>query len=148
MCASEIACRLPSVLPSLPRPGTAFAIAAGLAFAGRSMTLAVSAIGVRQIDFGRAGWRAATRLRRRPSKFSVEEAGPGAGGPSGLDRAPIPDVPFKAGLHVNYGETVLRMKDGLPKLKDFPCGMEAGQRRALLSHGARGPLLLVPSKPR
>jgi hypothetical protein len=34
--------------------------------------------------------------------------------------AVIPDVPFKAGLHVNYGETVLRMKDGLPKLKDFP----------------------------
>jgi hypothetical protein len=23
-------------------------------------------------------------------------------------------------VHVNYGETVLRMKDGLPKLKDFP----------------------------
>jgi hypothetical protein len=23
-------------------------------------------------------------------------------------------------VHVNYGETVLRMKDGLPKMKDFP----------------------------
>jgi hypothetical protein len=23
-------------------------------------------------------------------------------------------------VHVNYAETVLRMKDGLPKLKDFP----------------------------
>jgi hypothetical protein len=32
----------------------------------------------------------------------------------------IPDLSFKPGLHVNYGETVLRMKDGLPKLKDFP----------------------------
>ena len=32
----------------------------------------------------------------------------------------IPDLSFKPGLHVNYGETVLRMKEGLPKLKDFP----------------------------
>lgn len=32
----------------------------------------------------------------------------------------IPDFPFKAQLHVNYGETVLPMRDGLPKLKDFP----------------------------
>ena len=34
--------------------------------------------------------------------------------------ATIPSVAFKPGVHVNYGETVLRMKDGLPKLKDFP----------------------------
>ena len=34
--------------------------------------------------------------------------------------ATIPSVAFKPGLHVNYAETVLRMKDGLPKLKDFP----------------------------
>jgi hypothetical protein len=34
--------------------------------------------------------------------------------------AVIPDVPFKPSLHVNYETTVLRMKDGLPKLKDFP----------------------------
>ena len=34
--------------------------------------------------------------------------------------ATIPALPFKPGVHVNYGETVLRMKDGLPKLKDFP----------------------------
>ena len=27
---------------------------------------------------------------------------------------------FKPGVHVNYAETVLSMKDGLPKLKDFP----------------------------
>jgi hypothetical protein len=32
----------------------------------------------------------------------------------------IPSLDFKAGVHVNYGETVLRMRDGLPKLKDFP----------------------------
>ncbi|MET0595100.1 MAG: GFA family protein [Polyangiaceae bacterium] len=34
--------------------------------------------------------------------------------------ATIPDLPFSPMLHVNYSETVLRMRDGLPKLKDFP----------------------------
>jgi hypothetical protein len=34
--------------------------------------------------------------------------------------ATIPTQPFKPGVHVNYAETVLRMKDGLSKLKDFP----------------------------
>jgi hypothetical protein len=32
----------------------------------------------------------------------------------------IPELPFSAGLHVNYGETVLPIKDGLPKQKDMP----------------------------
>jgi hypothetical protein len=32
----------------------------------------------------------------------------------------IPDFPFEAKLHVNYAETVLRMRDGLPKMKDMP----------------------------
>ena len=36
----------------------------------------------------------------------------------------IPDLPFKPAVHVNYQETVLHMKDGLPKFKDFP--KEAG----------------------
>jgi hypothetical protein len=34
--------------------------------------------------------------------------------------ATIPTVAFSPGVHVNYSETVLRMQDGLPKLKDFP----------------------------
>jgi hypothetical protein len=34
--------------------------------------------------------------------------------------ATIPDFTFKPGVHVNYSQTVLPMKDGLPKLKDFP----------------------------
>ena len=34
--------------------------------------------------------------------------------------ATIPEFPFKPGVHVNYERTVLRMKDGLPKMKDFP----------------------------
>ena len=32
----------------------------------------------------------------------------------------IPDVPFKPGVHVNYENTVLPMRDGLPKQRDFP----------------------------
>jgi hypothetical protein len=34
--------------------------------------------------------------------------------------AVIPDLAFKPGLHVNYAETVLHLRDGLPKMKDFP----------------------------
>ena len=34
--------------------------------------------------------------------------------------AVIDTLPFKPGLHANYESTVLRMKDGLPKQKDFP----------------------------
>jgi hypothetical protein len=34
--------------------------------------------------------------------------------------ATLPTLPFKPGVHVNYAETVLPMKDGLPKLRDFP----------------------------
>ena len=34
--------------------------------------------------------------------------------------ATLPSLPFAPGVHVNYAETVLPMKDGLPKLRDFP----------------------------
>jgi hypothetical protein len=34
--------------------------------------------------------------------------------------ATLPTLPFKPGVHINYEDTVLRMRDGLPKLKDFP----------------------------
>ena len=34
--------------------------------------------------------------------------------------ATLPDLAFAPGLHINYAETVLPMKDGLPKFKDFP----------------------------
>ena len=30
------------------------------------------------------------------------------------------NFPFKPTVHLNYAETILPMKDGLPKLKDFP----------------------------
>ena len=36
--------------------------------------------------------------------------------------AVIPGVPFVPGLHVNYSETKLPIRDGLLKLKDFPHG--------------------------
>jgi hypothetical protein len=38
--------------------------------------------------------------------------------------ASIPSFPFKAGVHLHYQETVLPMKDGLPKMQDLPA--EAG----------------------
>ena len=34
--------------------------------------------------------------------------------------ATIPSLAFTPGVHVNYAETVLPIKDGLPKLRDFP----------------------------
>ena len=34
--------------------------------------------------------------------------------------ATIPTLKFSPGVHVNYSETVLPMRDGLPKLRDFP----------------------------
>jgi len=34
--------------------------------------------------------------------------------------ATIPEFPFRPAVHVNYQEATLRIKDGLPKLKDFP----------------------------
>jgi hypothetical protein len=34
--------------------------------------------------------------------------------------ATIPSLRFAPGVHVNYAETVVRMRDGLPKMKDFP----------------------------
>jgi hypothetical protein len=34
--------------------------------------------------------------------------------------ATIPTLKFAPGVHVNYAETVLPMRDGLPKFKDFP----------------------------
>lgn len=37
--------------------------------------------------------------------------------------ATIPTLPFLPGVHVNYAETVLHIKDGLPKQRDFPAEM-------------------------
>ncbi len=37
--------------------------------------------------------------------------------------AVIPDFPYEAGVHVHYEETKLRIRDGLPKMKDVPAEM-------------------------
>ena len=37
--------------------------------------------------------------------------------------AAIPDFPFQAGVHVNYQESVLPIRDGVTKLKDLPAEM-------------------------
>jgi len=34
--------------------------------------------------------------------------------------ATLPEFPFSPQLHVNYGETVLHLRDGLPKQRDLP----------------------------
>ena len=34
--------------------------------------------------------------------------------------ATLPTLGFSPEVHINYAETVLPMRDGLPKLKDFP----------------------------
>ncbi len=34
--------------------------------------------------------------------------------------ATLPTLTFEPAVHVNYAETVLPIRDGLPKLKDFP----------------------------
>jgi hypothetical protein len=43
--------------------------------------------------------------------------------------ATLPNLPFEAGVHVNYAETVLPMRDGLPKLKDFPAELGGSGER-------------------
>jgi hypothetical protein len=35
----------------------------------------------------------------------------------------LPDLEFKPAIHVNYASAVLPIKDGLPKMKDFPAAM-------------------------
>jgi hypothetical protein len=37
--------------------------------------------------------------------------------------ATIPSLKFMPGVHVNYAQTALPMRDGLPKFKDFPAEM-------------------------
>jgi hypothetical protein len=32
----------------------------------------------------------------------------------------LPGVPFEPTVHLNYAEAVLPIRDGLPKLRDFP----------------------------
>jgi hypothetical protein len=43
----------------------------------------------------------------------------------------LPTLPFKPTVHVNYESTVLPMKDGLPKYKDFPA--DGGGSGALMA---------------
>ena len=40
-----------------------------------------------------------------------------------LYQSALPTYPFKPTMHIFYEETVLRIKDGLPKMKDVPAEM-------------------------
>ena len=37
--------------------------------------------------------------------------------------AVLPQLPFQPGVHVHYQESVLHVRDGLPKMKDLPAEM-------------------------
>ncbi len=43
--------------------------------------------------------------------------------------ATLPDLKFTPGLHTNYAETVLPMKDGLPKFHDYPSAFGGSDRQ-------------------
>ncbi len=43
--------------------------------------------------------------------------------------ATVPGVKFAPGVHVNYAETVLPMKDGLPKFADFPAAFGGSDKQ-------------------
>jgi hypothetical protein len=43
--------------------------------------------------------------------------------------ATLPTLKFRPGIHVNYAETVLPMRDGLPKMKDFPAELGGSGER-------------------
>ena len=45
--------------------------------------------------------------------------------------ATIPSLKFVPGVHVNYGETVLPMKDGLTKFNDFPVRVRRIRKNAI-----------------
>lgn len=52
--------------------------------------------------------------------FFTEHPGMGL---TDVSDAAVPTFSHQPAVHVNYQETVLRIKDGLPKLKDFPAEM-------------------------
>jgi hypothetical protein len=57
----------------------------------------------------------------------------------------IPDFLYKPGVHVHYQETVLPMRDGVPKIKDLPKEMGRQRRRARrMSHGRVARFRAVP----
>jgi len=49
--------------------------------------------------------------------------------------AVIPEFPYRAGVHVNYQETKLRIRDGLPRMKDVPKEMGGSGVSMAEQHG-------------
>jgi len=45
--------------------------------------------------------------------------------------ATLPTLKFNPGVHINYAETVLPLRDGLPKFKDFPAELADQASRSL-----------------
>src|SRR6267378_1908160 len=59
----------------------------------------------------------AVRITRGAGHIFTEHPGMGL---TDVYAAVIPDFPYHAGVHVHYQETKLRIKDGLPKMRDVP----------------------------
>ena len=52
--------------------------------------------------------------------------------------ATLPTLTFNPRVHVNYAETVLPMRDGLPKLRDFPAEL-GGSGEQMAEYNGRMP---------
>ena len=67
-----------------------------------------------------AGQSRQSSLDRRRRARARERSEKGERGLVDVFAATLPTLKFIPGVHVNYAETVLPMRDGLPKFKDFP----------------------------
>jgi hypothetical protein len=67
--------------------------------------------------------------RHAPLSVSAERSTAGACVPIDVPAGVLPTLAFKPTVHLNYEETVLPMKDGLPKLRDFPPASAAPARQ-------------------
>jgi hypothetical protein len=67
--------------------------------------------------FNRTGFSDRRFCTRCGGHVLVEHPGLGF---TDVHAATLPTLPFRPTVHLNYAETVLPMKDGLPKLRDFP----------------------------
>ncbi|HXH53279.1 MAG TPA: GFA family protein [Sphingomicrobium sp.] len=77
--------------------------------------------------FNKAGFSNRRYCRRCGGHLLVEHPTLGL---TDVHAATLPGLDFRPSVHLNYAETVLPMRDGLPKLKDFPA--EAGGSGELL----------------
>lgn len=82
-----------------------------------------------EVTHGKDSVRTSNKTQRSDRKWCARCGGhvltdhPGMG-LTEVCAATLPDLDFKPAVHVHYQERVLRIRDGLPKMKDVP--IEAG----------------------